>query len=616
MFKGGYLGKLLRINLSTQTVSTESIKHEDFEKYLGGRGLAAKYYYDEIGPYVEPLSAENKLIFVTGPITGLKLPTSTKFQLSTKSPISGHYLCSNSSGSFGPYLKMGGFDALIIEGEADDWTYLKIKDGEVSFQSAEKYLGMDTVETEKTLKEEAETKRTSVMCIGSSGEEQNHLASIIVDTRFFGRGGGGAVMGAKKLKAVTITGTGTIPVADREMMKELNKMALADLKVSRASISKYGTHQLVEAINGAASMPTRNFQSSWFEDADKIDAHQMLSDYLKKNTACYMCPIACGKLNEVKEGPYAGAKSRTEYETIGMLGANCGISDFAAIIKAAQLCDEYGIDTISTGAGVSMIMELFEEGLITKDDTDGIEARFGSTEALVGLVKLIAEKKAIGDLVSRGMLGVLEERPEWEPYAVHVKGMGLAAYDPRGIHGNALTYGTSSRGACHCVGGYTVTTELFDEKYDRFGLEGKGELVKNAQNTRAFVDSIGICTVARRALGFSDSPTGNALLAVTGYDFTPLLPEIGNRIYNLERMILNREGVRRIDDQIPYRLKNYPVADGPIKGRVVTDEMYNTMLSDFYSVRGWDEDGVVMEETVSATGLEKISTSLLLGYAT
>jgi aldehyde:ferredoxin oxidoreductase len=447
------------------------------------------------------------------------------------------------------------------------------------------------------------------MCVGPSGEDQNHLASIIVDARFFGRGGGGAVMGAKKLKAVVLSGTGDIPVADKEMMTEFNRAAIADLKVSRANETKFGTHQLVEAINGAAAMPTRNFQTSYFEDAPKIDAHQMLTDYLKKNTACYMCPIACGKLNEVKEGPFAGALARTEYETIAMLGSNCGINDFAAIIRAAQLCDEYGIDTISTGAAVGMIMELFEEGLITKDDTNRIEARFGSTQALIALVKLISEKQAIGDLFSRGMLGVLAERPEWEPYAVQVKGMSLSAYDPRGIHGTALTFGTSSRGACHCVGGYTIATELFNEKYDRFGLEGKGALVKNAQDTRAFVDSAGICTVARRALGFTDSPSGNALLAVTGYDFTPLLPEIGNRIYNIERMILNREGVRRIDDQIPFRLKNYPVADGPIKGRVVTDEMYNIMLSDFYSVRGWDQDGVVMEETIAATGLDETATT-------
>jgi aldehyde:ferredoxin oxidoreductase len=609
MFKGGYLGKLMRINLSNQNVSTESINAADFKKFLGGRGMAAKYYYDEIGPDVSPLSAENKLIFMTGPITGLRLPTSTKFQLSTKSPITGHYLCSNSSGDFGPFLKKAGFDALIIEGKADEWTYLIIKDGAVSFHSAEKFLGKNSSETEKILKAASDEKRTAVMCVGVSGEIQNHLASIVVDERFFGRGGGGAVMGSKKLKAVVLSGNNEIPVSDPQMMKDFNKGAIKDLKTSRVMEKKFGTHQLVEIINGAATMPTRNFQTSYFEDGPKIDAHNMVENYLEKNTACYMCPIACGKLNKVKEGPFAGAKARTEYETIAMLGSNCDINDFGAILKAAQLCDEYGIDTISAGVAVSMIMELYEEGLITKADTGGIEAKFGDPEALIALVEMIAKKEAIGDLFSEGMIGVINAHPEWEPYAVHVKGMSLSAYDPRGAHGNALTFGTSSRGACHCVGGYTVTTELFNDKIDRFGLDGKGALVKGAQDTRAFVDSAGICTVARRGLGFSDVPTGNALLAVTGYDFTPELPEIGNRIYNLERMILNREGVRRKDDQIPHRLKNDPVADGPIKGRIITDEMYNTMLSDFYSVRGWDEDGVVIEETIAAVDLADIKTN-------
>ena len=515
MFKGGYLGRIMRINLSTQKVTIENVDDQDLKMFLGGRGLAAKYYYKEILPETAPLSEDNKLIFMTGPITGLRLPTSTKFQVSTKSPISGSYLCANSSGSFGPFLKKAGFDGLIIEGKADDWIYLNIKDDKVSFHTADSYLGLDALKAEKVLKEDSGSKRTSVMCIGPSGEIENCLASIVVDSRFFGRVGAGAVMGSKRLKAVILEGFGDIPMADAEGVKEINRAAVADLKVSRANLSKYGTHQLVEMINGAAAMPTRNFQTSYFEDGDKIDAHYMLAHYKEKDTSCYMCTIGCGKLNKVKEGPFAGAVARTEYETIAMLGSNCDINDFGAIVRAAQLCDEYGIDTISTGGAVGMMMELFEEGLITTDDTDGIEARFGSAKALVDLVKLIAERKAIGDLFSKGMKAVLEEKPEWEPYAVHVKGMHLSAYDPRGIHGNSLTFGTSSRGACHCVGGYTVTTELFNEKYDRFGLEGKGELVKVAQDTRAFVDSAVICTNSRRALGFNDTPSGDVLKKVT-----------------------------------------------------------------------------------------------------
>ncbi len=605
-FSGGYLGKLLRIHLTTKRVSVEDVSEKDRKMLLGGRGLAAAYYYREIGMNTQPLSPENKLIFMTGPITGLRLPTSTKFQLSTKSPVTGHYLCTNSSGKFGPFLKRAGFDGLIIEGAADEWTTLVIDDGEVMFESAEKYMGMNSFETDGALKGVAGAGRKSVMCIGPSGENRNHLASIIVDSRFFGRGGAGAVMGSKKLKALVLAGSGEIPMADRALVADINNTAVEDLKTSRASLSKFGTPQLVELVNGAAAMPTRNFQTSYFEEGEKIDAHYMLAGYKEKDTGCYMCTIVCGKVNTVKEGPFAGATARTEYETIAMLGSNCGVSDFGAIVKAAQLCDEYGIDTISTGSAVGMMMELFEGGFITKEDTLGIEAEFGSGKALVDCVTLIAEKRGIGELFSRGMKAVVEEKPEWEPFAVHVKGMSLSAYDPRGIYGNALTFGTSSRGACHCVGGYTVTTELSSEKYDRFKLEGKGELVKTVQDTRAFVDSAVICTNARRVLGFNDKPEGEVLKAVTGYDFTPVLSVIGCRIYNLERLILNREGVRRKDDQIPYRLKHDPVASGPIKGRVITDEMYNFMLDEFYAARGWDTDGVVTQETIQSLGLEEI----------
>jgi aldehyde:ferredoxin oxidoreductase len=606
MFSGGYLGKLLRVNLSRRSSRVEPIEARRFELLLGGRGLAAKHYYDEIGPEVGPFAEANKLFFFTGPLTGLPLPSTTKFQLSTRSPETRRYLCSNCGGDFGPRLKMAGFDGLIVEGRAADWTYLTINDGQVAFGDARPWQGASSPRTLELLKKAMGGGRIGAMSIGPAGERLVRLSYIDVDSRAFGRGGPGAVMGAKKLKGIAVSGSGRIPLADPAKAAEIQKAAVADLKTSRANHSKYGTPQYLEVINELGCMPTRNFQTAHFEGTSRIDAHVMRERYFEKNYACYHCSVACGKICLVREGPYAGARARTEYESIGLLGPNCGIDDFGAIIRANQLCDELGLDTISTGSAVALAMELFERGLVGKGDTGGIEARFGDPEALLGLISLIGERRGIGDLLAEGMTGVREAHPEWSPYILEVKGLPPAAYDPRGFHGNGLTYGTSSRGACHNVGGWTIRAELQSGKYDRFALEGKGALVKGLQDNRAYVDSLGICTVVRGAVGFSDEPKGEIMKAATGYDFMPELMEIGERIYCLERVILNREGVRRRDDLLPERFTREKLPDGPTKGRILTDEMYRVMLDEYYRLRGWSEDGVPTETTLERLGLREL----------
>jgi aldehyde:ferredoxin oxidoreductase len=609
VLSGGYLGKVLKVNLSSRNITTLPVFDNELQMLLGGRGLAAMLYYQEITPEAAPRSQDNKIIFMTGPLTGVHLPCTTKFQLATKSPMTGIYLCSNSSGNFGPYLKRAGYDALVIEGRADEWTYLQIVDERVTFKDGRSLLGLSTFETQKALKDSMETDSAAAISIGPAGETLSNLACVGADERFFGRGGAGAVMGSKLLKGVVVHGSGTVPVACPKLMGELNKKAIDNLRETRATHTEQGTLQFLEPLNELGCLPTRNFQTAYFKGAKKIDAHAMVGNYWVKNIACYRCPIACGKMNEVKEGPFAGAKARTEYETVAMLGSNCGIDDFGAIVKAAQLCDEFGIDTISAGNAVALTMELYERGIITIEDTGGIEAEFGNPHALVGLVQLIAEKRRIGELLSKGMGSVLKEKPEWSPYILAVKGHPFAAYDPRGFHGNALTFGTASRGACHNVGGWTVRAELFSEEYDRYGTEGKGSLVKSVQDSRAYVDCLGICTVARKSMGFSDDPEGKVLEAVTGHDFTPHLLDIGSRVYNLERIILNREGITRKDDGIPQRIMNDPVETGPSKGHVVSQKMYSTMLDDYYEARGWDEDGVVKQKTLKRLRLDEILTA-------
>jgi aldehyde:ferredoxin oxidoreductase len=602
----GYCGKVLRVNLTTRRTNVEQLKEKEVTMLLGGRGIAAKYYYDEIGPETDALGVENKIFFFTGPLTGTPLVSTTKFQLATKSPETRMYLCSNCGGDFGPQLKQAGYDGLIIEGKAPALTWLSIKDATVELHDAQGWKGFTSVATLAALRKAFGETKAGAMAIGPAGERLVRISYINVDERAFGRGGPGAVMGSKNLKGVIVKGTGDISLADAARVAEIRKAAVTDLKTSRANHTKFGTPQYVEPLNALGCLPTRNFQTAYFEDCDKIDAHAMVAQYLQKNYACYRCTVACGKMCVVKEGPYAGARARTEFETVGLLGPNCGISDFGAIVKANQRCDELGIDTMSAGNAVALTMELFEKGLITKEDTAGIEARFGNPDALLGIIELIAERKGIGDLLAEGMYGVKRARPEWSRFILDVKGMPFAAYDPRGFTGNGLTNGTSNRGACHNVGGWTIRSELQSGKVDRYALEGKAALVKGAQDSRAYVDSIGVCTVVRGALGFSEKPTGEVLEAVTGYPFTPRLMEIAERIYSMERVILNREGIRRKDDLLPDRITKEMLPSGPTKGRILTAEMYDVMLDDYYRLRGWDSDGVVTEETKAKCGLTEL----------
>ena len=605
MFKGAYLGKLLRINLTTREYRGEDVNPDELKMLLGGRGLAAGYYFHEIGAELNPFDPENRVIFFTGPLTGLPLPSTTKFQLATKSPETGMYLCSNSGGSLGPQLKRCGYDGLIVEGRSERWCYLAIRDDRVTFADAEPWLGYDSPSTLEAIRDAMDDRLASVLSIGPAAERLVRLSCINVDSRAFGRGGAGAVLGSKRLKGIGIRGSGRIPVADPARIDSIRREATATLKQTRADHTRFGTPQYIEVINELGCMPTRNFQTAYFEQGDKIDAFAMVDHYLEKNYACYRCPVACGKICLVKQGPFAGAHARTEFESIGLLGPNCGVSDFAAIVKANQLCDQLGLDTMSAGHAVALTMELFERGLIGTDYTRGIEARFGSAEALVALIGLIGERKGIGDLLAEGMDFVKSAKPEWADYILEVKGLPLAAYDPRGFHGNGLTYGTSSRGACHNVGGWTIRAELQSGRYDRFALEGKGELVRSIQDNRAYVDSLGICTVVRGSLGFSDIPKGEVLEAATGYGFTPKLMEIGSRIYTMERLILNREGIDRSSDYLPRRISEQPLPSGPTEGRILTRQMYDTMLDEYYRVRGWDQAGKPTRATLETLDLPR-----------
>jgi aldehyde:ferredoxin oxidoreductase len=603
VFSGGYKQKLLRINLSTKSVKEEAIDEKNIKLFLGGRGVAAKYYYDEIGTEVKPFDEENKIIFMTGPLTGAPVYSSTKMQLATKSPLSGKYICSNSSGSFGPHLKFSGYDGIILEGKSETPVYIIIKDNEIKFEDASNLWGLKTTEVDEALKKEHNDPKLSVLSIGQGGENLVRYACIQVDTRSFGRGGAGAVMASKNLKAIAVKGTSKLPLANEEALSEYIRSNMANTRNSKAGHTKYGTAQYTEILNNLGCYPANNFQTAVFEGAESIYATELVEKYKIKNYACYRCPVACGQVCEVKEGPFKGAVSDPEYETIGSFGGQCGVKDLGAIIAANMYCDEYGIDTMQTGTIIAMAMELYERGIITKEDTDGLELNFGNGEAMVEMVHRIAKREGIGEVFSGSYTEIFGKIPEAEKYAMHVKGMAFAAYEPRGFFGMGLAYGTSSRGACHNVGGWTIRDELQSGNYDRFALVGKGKLVKDIQDTRAYIDSLGICTVVRSGMGFTDKPKDKVLEYVTGYDFTPELMTIADRIYTLERMIMVKEGITRNDDMLPDRTMKELLPSGPAKDKVLTKEMYDIMLDEYYTLRGWDSNGVPTNEKLEETQL-------------
>ncbi|TKJ45786.1 aldehyde ferredoxin oxidoreductase [Candidatus Aerophobetes bacterium Ae_b3b] len=602
--KGGYVGNLLRVNLNDKTYHAEHLDEALLNLFLGGRGVAAKIYFEEIAPEVRPLDEANKLIFMSGPLTGTIVPGSTKFQCATKSPETGIYLCSNSGGDFGPQLKFAGYDGLIIEGRASKPVYLSINDDKVKVEDATKLWGKTTGKVYKILKEKTGYSQAGIMCVGPAAEGKVAFSCIKVDGRSFGRGGAGAVMASKNLKAIVVKGQGRLNYANLAELKK--RIKPREVRKACQSLADYGRAIYTESINELGCYPVRNFQTAVFSGVDKIDARSMKENFFVKNQACFKCPVACLKVCRLKTGRFEGWTVAPEYETIWALGAQCGVSDFNAILSANLLCDEYGMDTISTGNIIGFAMELYERGMITREDTGGLKLSFGSPEAVLGAIELIANRKKVGEVLARGFRGIAAEVPGSERYMMQVKGMPFAAYDPRGFYGMGLTYGTSSRGACHNVGGWSIRAELLSGDYDRFALKGKGKLIKSIQDTRAYLDCLGICTVVRRALGFSDKPDPTILNLVTGLDFTDKLMEIGERIYNLERVILTREGIRRKDDMLPPRIMKEKLPEGPAKGHVLTKEMYEVELDEYYEARRWSKEGIPTQDKLEALSLQDI----------
>jgi len=595
----GYCGKILRVNLTDGQIKQETLDISLAKKYVGGRGLATYFITQEVPADTDALGADNKLIFAAGPLTGSKAPTGGRYMVVTKSPLSGTIASSNSGGFFGAELKCAGFDMIIFEGKSEKPCYLYINDGVAELKCAGNVWGKMVSETTDALIAEVGEDKARVAAIGPAGEKLSLIASIMNEKyRAAGRSGVGAVMGSKNLKAVVVRGTGKVATADEDKSKEVIKGVMEKIKgndVTAKGLPAYGTAVLVNVINETGIYPTKNFMEAYTSRADEASGETLAEKYLVKNTACYRCPIACGRHCKVDgvegEGP--------EYETLWAYSADCGVYDLPAVIKANNLCNEYGLDTISAGATIACAMELYEKGLIKDDELDGVPLEFGSSEAIVEWTRRIGEGEGLGAKMAMGSYRFAESYGRAE-LSMSVKKLELPAYDPRGVQGYGLQVATTNRGGCH-VRGYLISPEILGlpESIARTSIEGKAGWVKVFQDLTAAIDSLGMCLFTSFAIG-ADEYT-DLFNAVVGENWTGAeMLEAGERIWNMERMFNLAAGVDPCEDKLPKRLVEEAIPAGPSKGQV---HRLAELLPQYYKERGWSEDGKPCVEKLAALGI-------------
>jgi aldehyde:ferredoxin oxidoreductase len=613
-----WAGKILRVNLTAGTCKSEPLNMQWARDYIGQRGLATKYFVEEVDPKVDPLSPSNKMIWATGPLTGTMASTGGRYSVITKGALTGAIACSNSGGYWGAELRMAGWDMVIVEGKSAKPVYLVIEDDKAELQDAAFIWGKSVWETEPAIKAKHQEPQMRVSSIGRAAETGCLYAAIVNDLhRAAGRSGVGTVMGSKNLKAIAVRGTkGVGNIRDFKAFMQATtaaKKVLHDHAVTGQGLPTYGTQVLMNVINTMGALPTRNHRDVQFEGAKDISAEAMREPRksdgkanLVTNQACFGCTIACGRISKIDEKhftvqtkpQYWGASGGLEYEAAWALGAANGVNDLEALTYANYICNEQGMDPISFGATVGAVMELYDMGVLTKEEL-GIDAKFGSAEALTHFVEITANGEGFGKEIAQGSKR-LTAKYGHPDLSMSVKGQEFPAYDSRGIQGMGLAYATSNRGACH-LRGYTVASEVLGipVKTDPLVTEGKAGLVKAFQDATAVFDSAGVCVFTTFAWTLAD--LAPQLAAACTSEFTiEELGKIGERVWNMERDFNNRAGFTDKDDTLPKRLLTEPAKTGPAKGLV---NGLDKMLPEYYTVRGWDKEGRLTKETRTRLGL-------------
>ena len=611
---GGWQGKVLRVDLSAGTTASEPLNQEWADQYLGQRGLASKYLYEEMDPAADPLSPENKMIFATGPLTGTMASTGGRWSVVTKGALTDAIACSNSGGYFGGELKLAGWDMVIFEGKSPHPVYLMIRDDDAQILDARDFIWGETAwVAEDSIKAKHQDPLIRIASIGRAGEALVRFACVMNDKdRAAGRSGGGAVMGSKNLKAVAVRGTTGVAVHDpKRFMQVVGEMRQKlDTHAARERLGRVGTHAMMDNTNAYGSLPTRNGRDVQFDGHDAVKvktAHTPRRSDRKANVisskACFSCSIGCGRIakidpehftvvEETAKKRYGNAIGGLEYESIFALAPMVGCSDLSAATYVNALCNEDGMDPISLGGSISAAMELFEEGVITEKETGGIKLNFGNAEAMCRVAEEAARGEGFGAEVGLGSKRLCEKygRPE---LSVSVKGLEFPGYDPRAMQGMGLAYATSNRGACH------MRASPFVDDFSHVRPDGKAQIVKDTQDANAGKDATGLCAFAGNAWDLSDYAAQIDAACGGGWD-AERLTQTGERIWTLERQFNMRAGLTKADDTLPERFLKEAAKSGVAKGRVTE---LDKMLPEYYEIRGWTADGVPTNETLDRIGL-------------
>ncbi|MFQ6089082.1 MAG: aldehyde ferredoxin oxidoreductase family protein [Candidatus Methanofastidiosia archaeon] len=606
----GYMGRILEVDLSKEKISLRTFDEKILRMFLGGLGLASKIISDELNVGINPLDEKNKIVFMTGPLTGTVTPTSSRYVVCSLSPLTGIWGEANAGGFWGPELKFAGYDGLIVRGRAKNPVFLYINDEDVEIRDALHLWGRDSYETEDILKKDF-GKKFKVACIGQAGENLVKISAIMNDMgRAAARTGLGAVMGSKNLKAIAVRGSKKVEMKDKDKAKEIQRKLLKIIRESSfaKSLHENGTDGVMETLEYFGDVPVKFWRLGTFENVEKISGETITKTILKGTKTCFSCPIACKREVEVKEGKYKVSGSGPEYETCASFGTLLLNDDLKSIAFVNDLCNRYGLDTISTGSVVGFAMECFEKGIISLKDLGGIDLTWGNADSIIECVKKIAFRRDFGNVLAEGVFRASKKLGRRAVnFSIHVKGLEIPLHDPRAFESWALSYATTNRGACHITApaywverGITFSDIGLDKRMPRFETEGKAFLVKTFQDFCTTLESVIVCKLSLYG-GVTLTHISELLKAIVGFDYTvEELLKVGERINNLIRNFNVKLGVTKKQDTLPKRILNEPHPSGGAKGHLPN---LPVMLEEYYKLRGWNENGIPKTETLKKLGL-------------
>ena len=610
----GYWNKVLRVDLASSEVITEEVGEETWKQLIGGAGFGAKVLLEETPGKLDPLSPDNRLIFAMGPFQSAPIPGNAKWSVITKGPLTKTFLDSAGGGWFSPIFKACGFDAIIIQGKAEKPVYLWITEEGAEIRDATNFWGMTPVETTKALRETVGRSKVSVLSIGPAGEKMLPIANIAAEGHSFaGRGGAGAVMGSKNLKALAVYGRKKVPVFDEEKTKAFAKELMRQMKEDGAGFRDVGTPSVIVPYEKMGDTPIKYWTGDVWHEGAKLLCTPHYNDVLcTEPWPCMNCPIGCHRDVVITEPEkYAMEGAGPEYEATGMLGAGCLVDDIKAVAKANHICNEAGIDCISAGAFVGFLMECYEKGLITQDDTGGLEIKWGDGDVLVEVVKQIASGKGLGALFSEGITGAAKKIGGGaEELTVHVKNLDFPAHDPRAIFGLSINYATGTRGACHERGdpqsgalGLAYPELGFPEPPENFDMDAAPRVAKAWQDASSLYNQLTLCKFMVKGSTMTLTQIKDTFNLITGWRWEiEDLVRAAERALTLGRLVNVRDGISRKDDMLPNKMF-IPAKEGGRAGKV--PEPFDETLDRYYEMRGWDENGIPTEETLKDLGLEQ-----------